>query len=245
MLSNQSNKLAIVTGASGGIGIEIAQAFLEQDYHVVGIDKNNCDLVHEQYVHYSCDVRDFNRLHHLIEQLDFQEHNALVNCVGIREICSISDLSVEKWQEVMDVNVSSVFVASKAFAEKIKNNEDTSGAIVNIASVSGLLGEPDRTAYVTSKHAVIGLTKQLAIEYSKFGIRANAVAPGVIRTPLTEQYFDDSEQLEKIRSGQFINHFATPKDITPLVMFLISQHSQFITGSTMTADGGWTAGKLI
>jgi len=245
MLSNKSNKLAIVTGATGGIGAEIVHLFLEQGYHVVGIDKNYYDLSNERYTHYTCDVRDFKELQRLVEQIDFHETNALVNCVGIREICSISELTIEKWQEVMDVNVSAVFVASKAFAEKIKNKEGISGSIVNIASVSGLMGEPDRTAYVTSKHAVIGLTKQLAIEYSKFGIRANAVAPGVIRTPLTEQYYEDPEQLKKIRSGQFMDYFATPKDITPLIMFLISEQSQFITGSTMTADGGWTAGKLI
>jgi NAD(P)-dependent dehydrogenase (short-subunit alcohol dehydrogenase family) len=246
MIINKSNKLTIVTGASGGIGAAIVQAFLKEEHEVIGIDKDlNAKIFDDKYTHYTCDITDFKKLQNIIEKINFRDSNTLINCAGIREICSISDLSIESWQEVISVNVSSVFVSSKTFAEKIKISPELTGSIVNIASVSGLLGEPDRTAYVTSKHAVIGLTKQLAIEYGKFGIRANAVAPGVIRTPLTEQYYADPEQLKKIASGQFVNYFATPEDITPLVLFLASDNSKFITGATMIADGGWTAGKLI
>lgn len=246
MAISNSNKLTIVTGASGGIGSEIAQLFLLEGYEVIGIDKHSNDVIsNERYTHFNCDVRDYKELQSIIEKIECREINALINCVGIREICSISDLSIEQWEEVMAINVSSVFVSSKAFAEKIKLFPKSTGSIVTIASVSGLLGEPQRTAYVTSKHAVIGLTKQLAIEYGKYGIRANTVAPGVVRTSLTEHYYKDAEQLKKIASGQFIDYFATPEDIGPLVLFLTSEHSKFITGATMVADGGWSAGKMI
>ncbi|WP_233420892.1 SDR family NAD(P)-dependent oxidoreductase [Xenorhabdus nematophila] len=115
--------------------------------------------------------------------------------------------------------------------------------MINIASVSGILGEPNRTAYVASKHAVIGLTKQLALEYGKYNIRVNAIAPGVIRTPLTERYYHDESQLEKIRKGQFLPSLGMPEDIAQAASFLASEGARFITGSTLILDGGWTIGK--
>lgn len=240
-----TNKLAIVVGSSGGIGSEIVRHFLANDYQVVGIDKeNDHQFSATEYIHYTCDVKNFQQLQTIIEHISFQNSNALINCAGIREICSISDLSIAQWEEVFAVNVSSVFISSKAFSEKLISKQ-LSGSIITIASVSGMLGEPNRTAYVSSKHAILGLTKQLAIEYGKFGIRANAISPGVIRTPLTEIYYDDPEQMKKIASGQFIPYFATPKDIAPLAMFLASDAARFITGSSIVADGGWSAGKLI
>lgn len=246
MAINSVFKTAIVTGASGGIGIAIVKKFLNDGYAVIGIDRDQtCEIESNHYTHQICDVRDYEKLRVIIENSKLHGSCTLINCVGIREICSISDLSIEKWEEVISTNVSSVFVSSKTFAEKLKKTANPNGCIINIASVSGLMGEPERTAYVTSKHAVIGLTKQLAIEYGKFGIRANAVAPGVIRTPLTEEYYHNAEQVKKIRSGQFVDYFATPDDIAPLVLFLASQKSNFITGATFVADGGWTAGKII
>ncbi len=235
----------IVTGASGGIGSAIVKSFLKNDFLVVGIDRVKCDLTHQNYQHIECDLTNLEKLKYTINDVFFTENNVLINCAGIREICSIGDLSIEKWHEVFTINVTTVFVAAQAFAEKIKSLALNKGCIINIASVSGILGEPDRTAYVSSKHALIGLTKQLAIEYGKFGIRANAIAPGVIRTPLTEGYYDDVEQMEKIVSGQFMDYLATPDDIAPLASFLASDASRFMTGSIIAVDGGWTSGKCI
>lgn len=115
--------------------------------------------------------------------------------------------------------------------------------MVNLASVSGLMGEPDRTAYVSSKHAVIGLTKQLALEYGKHGIRVNAIAPGVIRTPLTESYYHDDSQLEKIKRGQFLPVLGETGDVAEAALYLTAPENRFVTGSTLVIDGGWTLGK--
>ncbi|WP_235668596.1 SDR family NAD(P)-dependent oxidoreductase [Pseudomonas savastanoi] len=144
----------------------------------------------------------------------------------------------------MSLNVTSVFYISKLVEAKVR----AAGAslnIVNIASVSGTLGEPNRTAYVTSKHALIGLTKQLAIEYGRFGVRVNAISPGVIRTPLTEHYFTDHEQMSKIMGGQFLEKTGTTEDVANAVLYLASNQASFITGSNFVVDGGWSAGKLI
>lgn len=169
---------------------------------------------------------------------------ALVNSAGLREICSIDGLTLSLWEEIFAVNVTATFVASQAFCNRVIRY-GRAASVVNIASVSGLLGEPQRTAYVSSKHAVLGLTKQLAIEYGNANIRVNAVAPGVIRTQLTEAYFHDPSQLRRIDTGQFIQQYGTPDDVAHAVGFLLSNQSRFMTGSTLVIDGGWCAGKSL
>ncbi|MFP1773006.1 SDR family NAD(P)-dependent oxidoreductase [Lonsdalea quercina] len=240
--------LAIITGSSGGIGKAVAEKFLGKNFIVHGIDvcPSPMELNSHNYRHHIMNIRDFSCLSNTIENILSENSGkyTLVNCAGIREICSIKNLTLSLWEEVFDVNVTASFVTSQAFSQKLIVQE-RNGVIINIASVSGLLGEPNRTAYVSSKHAVLGLTKQLAIEYGKYGIRVNAIAPGVIRTQLTEAYFNDREQVEKIDTGQFIKEYGTPEDIADAVYFLNSDQSKFMTGSTLVIDGGWSAGKVI
>jgi NAD(P)-dependent dehydrogenase (short-subunit alcohol dehydrogenase family) len=243
----KTNKVAFITGASGGIGNAVAKHFISKQYFVHGIDisEKSSNFSDKDYQHHKINITDFKVLSEYFDKECFSlSDNVLVNCAGIREICSIADLSLSQWETIFAVNVTATFVASKSFCQKLKEN-NLRGSVVNIASVSGLLGEPDRTAYVSSKHAVIGLTKQLSIEYGKSGIRVNAIAPGVIRTQLTEQYYQDEEQMKKIDSGQFIKHRGMPSDVAQAAYFLSSDQANFMTGSTLVIDGGWTAGKNL
>jgi len=238
---------AVVTGSSSGIGMAVAQLFLQKGWRVYGLDKSPSDWpsISDAYHHITIDLERSKDLHGLLDDILFSDHvNALVNCAGVREITSIDDLSLDVWESVNRINVTAPFILSCEFSRLIRGRSSFS-SIVNIASVSGLLGEPNRTAYVTSKHALIGLTKQLAIEYGRFGINVNSISPGVIRTPLTESYYFDPEQLQRIRSGQFIDRGGCPNDVARLVEFLTSPHSDFITGANYVIDGGWTAGKNI
>lgn len=247
MTSLESRKIAFITGASSGIGQGIAAHFIGQGYFVNGIDlaTPTTTFSPEDYLHHQLDITDFDRLAALFGPERFSDvDSVLVNCAGTREICSISELSLALWEKVFAVNVTATFVASKAFCEQLVQRNGP-GSVINIASVSGLLGEPNRTAYVSSKHAVIGLTKQLAIEYGKSGIRVNAIAPGVVRTPLTELYYHDPDQMKKIESGQFINHLGMPSDIACAAFFLASDQARFMTGSTLVMDAGWSAGKNL
>jgi len=180
-------------------------------------------------------------------EISFEDNpveNVLINCAGIREILSIEELTLSIWDEVFKTNVTAPFVASKAFCSALINH-GLSGSIINIASTSGVLGEPHRTAYVASKHAVIGLTKQLAIEYGEFDIRVNAIAPGIIRTPMTEHYFNTEKQRQAVEQGQFIKHTGLPMDVAGAAMYLASNKARFLTGTTIVMDGGWTAGKRL
>jgi NAD(P)-dependent dehydrogenase (short-subunit alcohol dehydrogenase family) len=240
-----SDKAAVVTGSASGIGLATCGGLLDAGYRVLGIDRSEWDGLHPDYEHVVLDVTDFDRLAEVVgERFTPGDVNLLVTCAGQREICHTRQLSRTRFREILDVNTTAVFVASQAFCERLISGSAT-GNIVNIASVAGFLGEPNRTAYVSSKHATIGLTKQFAVDYAPFSIRANAVAPGVIRTPLTEQYFAHDEQLDRILQGQLVRDIGAVGDVVRAVLFLADPEATFVTGSTVFIDGGWSAAKVI
>jgi meso-butanediol dehydrogenase/(S,S)-butanediol dehydrogenase/diacetyl reductase len=170
--------------------------------------------------------------------------DVLANCAGVREISPLLDLSFEDWQRTMGINVTGSFLPSQAFARRLIALGKP-GRIVNIASTLGLVATPERVAYVTSKHAVVGLTKALAMELAPNNIRVNAVAPGVIRTPMTERYFQDAETSQKIRNIHAMGRWGETQEVANAMLFLASEASSFTTGAVLTVDGGWTLGKKM
>ena len=117
------------------------------------------------------------------------------------------------------------------------------GRIVNLASVAGLMAMPKRTAYVASKHGVVGLTRQMALEFGEFDIRVNAVAPGLVRTPMTERYFQDPAMAQTIRDIHAVGRWAEPHEIANAILFLAAEENAFITGTILTVDGGLPLAK--
>lgn len=236
---------AVVTGSASGIGLATCAGLIDAGYRVLGIDRASCGDQRPGYEHVTLDVTDFEKLAGVIaENFRPGDVNVLVTCAGQREICHTRELSHDRFREILDINTTSVFVAGQAFCEQVIA-ASVAGCIVNVASVAGFLGEPHRTAYVTSKHAVIGLTKQFAVDYAAFSIRANAVAPGVIRTPLTEQYFGDETQVDRILHGQLVKQIGVVGDVVRTVLFLADPRGTFVTGSTVFVDGGWSAAKVL
>jgi len=170
--------------------------------------------------------------------------DVLVNCAGVREIVSVLDLPFEEWQRVVNINLTGTFLPSQAFAKRLAA-QGKAGRIVNIASTLGLMAAPNRAAYVATKHAVVGLTKQMALELGERNIRVNAVAPGVVRTPLTERYFQDPAMAQTIRDIHAVGRWAEPREISHAILFLAEAENGFITGTILTVDGGWTIGKKM
>jgi meso-butanediol dehydrogenase/(S,S)-butanediol dehydrogenase/diacetyl reductase len=245
----------VVTGAASGIGRQVALAFAAE-----GARLALGDIDHAQAEATAAEIRQRGGEAHAFA-LDVIKPDAvrefiagaeavlgrldvLANCAGVREISPLLDLSYEDWQRTMGVNVTGSFLPAQAFARRLIA-QGKAGRIVNIASTLGLVATPERVAYVTSKHAVVGLTKALAMELAPKNIRVNAVAPGVIRTPMTERYFQDAETSQKIRDIHAMGRWGETQEVANAMLFLASEESSFTTGAVLTVDGGWTLGKKM
>ena len=145
----------------------------------------------------------------------------------------------ETWHQVIAINLTGVWLCMKY--EMPHMLRQGSGAIVNTASAWGLVGAPGASAYVASKHGVVGLTKTAALEYAQQGIRVNCVCPGVIHTPMTERGLSDPERRPRIIASEPMGRVSTPEEIAEAVVWLCSDASSFVTGHTMTVDGGYVA----
>lgn len=245
----------IVTGAGSGIGRETAFEFANEGavVAVADLDQSMAERTVEEIgkrggrAHaFALDVVDPEAVTKVVDQAARRlgRLDVLVNSAGIREIQSVLELPLAEWSKVMNVNVTGVFLCSQAFARHVVKTGGTA-AIVNLASTLGVVAAPNRAAYTASKHAVVGLTKEMGLELAEKSIRVNAVGPGVTRTSLTERYFQDSEMADKVRSVHAMNRWGEAREIARAILFLASDDASFITGTTLLVDGGWTAGKKL
>jgi NAD(P)-dependent dehydrogenase (short-subunit alcohol dehydrogenase family) len=230
------NRVVLVTGAASGIGREIAERFAREGARVTGFDRTG-DVAVQGDVRVPADVeRAVDRVVAEEGRLD-----VLVCSAGVREIGDVYDLPSDEWQNVIAVNLSGTFYCCQAAARLMR--EGGGGAIVNIASVGGLIGLARRPAYTAAKHGVIGLTKSLARDLAPAKIRVNAICPGLIRTPLTEQYFAEDAFEEGLRTVVPQARAGTPADVADAALYLASDQSSYVNGVALTVDGGWLAEK--
>ena len=250
-----TDKTALITGATGGIGRSTSLLFAAEGAHVAVTD---IELEPAERLAGEIRATGGRASAHLLDVTDDAQTKAVVDAVvaetgridiafcnaGIREIVPAQELPLTEWRKVIDVNVTGVFTTAQAVAHKMIA-DGKGGAIVNTASTLGVMAANSRCAYATSKHAVVGMTKALAIDLAPFHIRVNAVGPGVIRTPLTERYFQDPEMHARVNNIHALGRVGVPDEIGKAVLYLASDEASFCTGTHLVIDGGWTAGKSM
>lgn len=247
-----TDSTVLITGGGSGIGAGVARAFFAKGANIVVADADDAaakrvaaELGAGDRAHaVTLDVTDRAAVDAFIADAvaRFGRLDALVNSAGIREIKPVLDLEPSHWHRTISVNLDGTFHASQAFARAARAS-GTPASIVNIASAVGLAGAPNRAAYVSSKHAVVGLTRAMAMDLGGYGIRVNAVAPGVVRTPMTESYFDDPKRIRRLRASHPLGREARPEDIASVVLFLASTEAAYVTGAIIPVDGGYGAGR--
>lgn len=245
-------KKAIITGGTSGIGLAIAKAFAANgaDVIIIGTNEEKAkraieeinSLKHSPSCHASfclLDVSDTEKVKGSIDNLlkQWQNIDILVNCAGITRDKLLMRMELEDWMEVMQVNLRSVFNFTKAVLRPMMKAKK--GRIINISSVIGLTGNPGQVNYAASKAGMIGFSRSLAKEVATRGITVNTIAPGFIKTPMTEVLKED--QKESILKSVPMARFGNPEEIANAALFLASDLSSYITGEVIAVDGGMLA----
>ena len=233
-------KTALVTGAARGIVLATTKQFLAQGWRVIMVDRDTDALEEaaaplEDALSVVADIS-------LPDQVDalaaaHPRIDALINNAGVADFGPISETDFARWRTVMETNLDGVFLMSQAFTAALAA---TQGAIVNIASISGLRASTLRVAYGTSKAGVIALTEQQAVELGEHGIRANAVCPGPVRTKLA-MAVHTPEIIAAYHDAIPLNRYGTEDEIASVITFLCSPAASYVTGQTIAVDGGFEA----
>jgi len=257
-----TGKVAVVTGSTSGIGLGIAQAFAQQNAHVVmnaRIATEETDRLLEQLdglgngrvLFGVADLLKADEIEAMMAKVkaDLGPVDILVNNAGMQHVAPIEAFAPDKWDMVLSLNLNAAFHTMRLALPDMK--EKNWGRIINVASAHGQVASVNKSAYVASKHGLIGLTKVCALETAESGITANSICPGWVRTPLVEEQIVaraeksgrsvEEEARDLLSEKQPSKQFATPDQLGAAAVFLCSDAASQMTGSTLTMDGGWTA----
>ena len=240
-MSRLADKTALVTAAAQGIGRATAELFLREGARVIATDIDADKLTGLQGCEtHRLDVRDPKAILSLAEEVGAVD--VLFNCAGYVHAGTILDCDEQAWSTSIDLNVTSMYRTIRAFLPKMLAAGGAS--IINISSIAGFKGVPNRFAYMASKAAIVGLTKSVAMDFVGQGIRCNAICPGTVDTPSLHQRMAATGDYETARqafiSRQPMGRLGTAEEIALLALYLASDESGFVTGQTHSIDGGWT-----
>lgn len=239
-------KIALITGGASGIGAATARTFSRAGARVLVVDRNGAmaeELARSlpEGQPFTCDITDPAQVEQLFSAIPALD--ILVNCAGIGLVGGIEETELADFQRLFRVNVEGTFLVSKAAIPLLTK---VRGSIVNIGSVAGLVGIKRRFAYCGTKGAVIALTRQLAVEYPT-ELRVNCIAPGTVDTPFVEDYLEKYHRHEKekvrleLNARQPLGRVGQPQEIADLALYICSPAADFMNGSVIAIDGGWTA----
>ena len=255
-------KTALVTGSTSGIGLAVATRFASLGANVVlngfgdaaEIEKIRAGLASEHGVEVAYDGADMSKPAEIAQMIEtaiahFGCIDILVNNAGIQFVSPIEDFPIEKWDAIIAINLSSSFHTIRAALPAMKAKG--AGTIINVASAHALIASPFKSAYVSAKHGIAGLTKTVALETAELGITVNAICPGYVLTPLVEKQIPDTAKARNMSEEDVIKHvileaqptkrFVKPEEVAGIAAFLASPDAISITGAMISVDGGWSA----
>ncbi|PIV12739.1 MAG: hypothetical protein COS47_00925 [Candidatus Nealsonbacteria bacterium CG03_land_8_20_14_0_80_36_12] len=249
------NKVAIITGARRGMGRTHALTLAKAGAKVVvsDISLEDCQKVVKEIkknrgeaVALKCDVSKKEEVEKMVKKTiaKFGKIDILVNNAGIYQFKPFLELSEEEWDRTLDINLKGYFLCSQAVAKEMAKQKP-GGVIINIASVAmgqQGIGFPNIVHYCASKGGIVGMTEALAVELAPYNIRVNAVSPGMIETPMIDPITSDPKIMEAMLARVPMHRVGKPEEVSNLVLFLASDKSSYMTGSTVVIDGGWLAG---
>jgi 3-hydroxybutyrate dehydrogenase len=243
-------KLAIVTGASSGIGKAIAERLLSQNYKVVNWDIKTPDDTNIPFVYCDVSKEDVVQSAYAQTKEKFGIPYLLVNNSGLQFLSPVEDFPLEKWNLITSVMLTGTFLCSKAVVKDMK--AANTGRIVNISSIHGKLASPFKAAYVAAKHGVLGFAKVLAIETAPYNITVNSICPGFVDTPLMRGQVKEQMQLNNLSEEQvlhdiflkqaYVKKLSSVEQVADMVIYLSSDAASTVTGEALNMTGGWGMG---
>ncbi|HEV2531051.1 3-hydroxybutyrate dehydrogenase [Phenylobacterium sp.] len=253
---------AVVTGSTSGIGQAMAQALAAQGVDIVlngfgdpaKIEAERAALEKEAGVRVRYHGADMTKPAEIADMIGFAHRefgrlDILLNNAGIQHVAAIEDFPIDKWDAIIAINLTSAFHATRAAIPIMK--VQGRGRIVNLASAHGLVASPFKSAYVAAKHGIVGFTKTTALELARFGVTANAICPGYVKTPLVEAQIADQAKARGIAADRVVEEvilaaqpnksFVEYPHLAGLLLYLVSDMGASTTGAALSVDGGWTA----
>lgn len=255
-------KTAVVTGSTSGIGLGIAEGFAKEGVNLVlngfgdaaEIETIRSGLASKFGIKVTYDGADMSKPEQIEAMMkkaaaDFGGVDILVNNAGIQHVCPVEEFPTAKWDAIIAINLSSAFHTTKMAVPYMKSKGW--GRIINVASAHAMVASPFKSAYVASKHGIMGFTKTVALEVAEKGVTCNAICPGYVLTPLVEKQIPDTakargmtiEQVKKdvLLAAQPTKQFVTTEQVAGTAIFLCSDSAASITGTNIMVEGGWTA----
>jgi 3-hydroxybutyrate dehydrogenase len=255
-------KTAVITGSTSGIGLAYARTLAAAGANIVMNGLGEADAIEAERVslaakhgvtvlYLEADMTRPDEIAAMIAQADerFDGVNILINNAGVQFVSPIEEFPVEKWDQIIAINLSSAFHAIRAVAPGMKRRKW--GRIISTASAHSITASPFKSAYVAAKHGLAGLTKTVALELATSGVTANCISPGYVWTPLVEKQIPDTMKARAMTHDEVVNNvllaaqptkaFVQPDDVAAMALFLCSDAAAQITGANLSIDGGWTA----